>query len=73
VWARDELAKVLRTQGARPLSEPSVTIPGGADAFEEDGELSSRDQDDRLAGLVEALASTTRMILAARSQQSIAG
>lgn len=68
LWARDELVKALRTQGARPIAEPSVTIPHAADAFDEDGELRSDEQSTRLDGLLDTLATTTRAVLAARAR-----
>lgn len=67
VWARDELVKVLRTQGARPLAEPSVAIPRGADAFDESGKLVNAAQHERLSGLLDTLATTARTVRAALS------
>lgn len=67
VWARDELVKVLRTQGARPIAEPSVTVPLGQEAFDDDGALRNGDATERLRGLVEQLASTVRALREARA------
>ena len=72
VWARDELAKVVRTQGARAIHEPSVTIPGAADAFDDDGQLRSQSQRDALAGLVAELAKTARLVRDARQRAAAA-
>lgn len=67
VWARDELLKVLRTQGARVVTEPSFTLPDGATAFTEDGTLVSEQAREQLIALLEALAAATRSLLAARA------
>lgn len=70
LWARDELAKILRTQGARPITEPSVTIANGADAFAEDGTLRNAAAMERLEGLLAQLATTVRQLRAARAAQA---
>lgn len=67
VWARDELVKVLRTQGARPISEPSITIPNGATAYAEDGTLANTEANDRVRELVEQLVAMVRMLRQARA------
>lgn len=68
VWARDELVKALRTQGARPLHEPSVTIPLGHEAFDDDGSLKNADAQERLSGLVASLVDTIHALRAARAR-----
>lgn len=68
VWARDELAKVLRTQGARPIIEPSVTIPKGDAAFTDDGDLLSDELTDRLRTLLDELLAMVRMLREARER-----
>jgi chromate reductase len=72
VWARDELVKVLRTQGARPLAEPSVTIAHGNEAFDVDGQLRSGEATAKLQGLLDALASTVRALRTARAAAAAA-
>lgn len=52
VWARDELVKVLKTQGARPLHEPSVAVANGASAFTDEGDLTSDTAMQRLRDLI---------------------
>ena len=59
VWARDELLKSLRTQGARAVVEPSVTVPNAATAFNDDGTLVNGDLQAKLVELVTALATTS--------------
>ena len=68
VWSRDELVKVLRTQGARPIAEPSVTIPKGNTAFDHGGNLLVTAQQENLAGLVAKLAETVTVLRAARAR-----
>jgi chromate reductase len=68
VWARDELVKVLRTQGARPISEPSVTVPNGDTAFTEDGDLASEQTTERLRELLDELVAMVRMLREARER-----
>lgn len=68
LWARDELVKVLRTQGARPLADPSVTLAQVHDAFADDGELNSPEQHEKLSQLVTTLISTVRALRAARAR-----
>ncbi|MCW2926803.1 MAG: hypothetical protein JWM86_771 [Thermoleophilia bacterium] len=72
VWARDELVKVLKTQGARPLAEPSVTIPGGAAAFTDDGSLVNEDTTDRLRELLVSIADLVVTLRAARAAREAA-
>lgn len=67
LWSRDELAKVLRTQGARPITEPSLTLAKGHEAFDDDGMLRNAEQSERLRGLLEQLATTVRALRAARA------
>ena len=67
VWARDELAKVLRTQGARPMHEPSVTVPDGRDAFNDDGTLRSSEAVERLRELVQSLVDMVGTLRTARA------
>ncbi|MBC7462621.1 MAG: NAD(P)H-dependent oxidoreductase [Thermoleophilia bacterium] len=62
VWARDELLKSLRTQGARAVVEPSVTVPNAATAFNEDGTLTSAELQAKLVALVTALGVTSRTV-----------
>jgi len=66
-WARDELVKVLRTQGARPIHEPAVSVPRGAEAFDDDGALSSAQTTDRLVDLLGQLGRTIEQLRAARA------
>jgi chromate reductase len=72
VWARDELVKVLRTQGARPIAEPSVTIPKGDTAFDDEGDLLVSAQRENLAGLVAELAETVTALRVARARAAAA-
>ncbi len=72
VWSRDELVKVLRTQGARPIAEPSVTIPKGDTAFDDDGNLVVSSQQENLTGLVATLAETVTALRAARAHAAAA-
>ncbi len=67
VWARDELVKVLRTQGARPISEPSITVPNADTAFTEDGLLANDEANDRLRVLIDELVAMVRMLREARA------
>lgn len=62
VWARDELAKVLRTQGARPIVEPSVTVPTAHEAFDDDGDLVTAATRERLVQLLDELAAMVRLL-----------
>ncbi|MCW2971800.1 MAG: NAD(P)H-dependent oxidoreductase [Thermoleophilia bacterium] len=62
VWARDELLKSLRTQGARAVVEPSVTVPNAATAFQDDGSLANAELQQKLVELVTALGSTARAV-----------
>ena len=66
VWARDELVKVLRTQGARPISEPSVTIPKGDSAFTDDGMLANDEAHERIRKLLDEVVVTVGMLRDAR-------
>lgn len=68
VWARDELTKALRTQGARAVDGPQVAVPRGDVAFAEDGTLLNRDTQERLRELVAALAHTARLVRDARAR-----
>lgn len=72
VWARDELVKVLRTQGARPISEPSVTIPNGDAAFTEDGLLANTEANDRVRALLDELVAMVGMLREARAATAAA-
>lgn len=72
VWARDELVKVLRTQGARPISEPSITIPNGATAFTEDGLLANAEANDRVRELLDELVAMVVMLREARATAAAA-
>ncbi len=72
VWARDELVKVLRTQGARPISEPSVTIPNGATAFTDDGLLATTEANDRVRTLLDELVAMVVMLREARATAAAA-
>ena len=67
VWARDELVKVLRTQGARPISEPSVTIPNGDTAFTDDGMLANAEANERVRELLDELVAMVTMLREARA------
>jgi chromate reductase len=67
VWARDELVKVLRTQGARPISDPSVTIANGATAFAEDGSLERAATAERLVQLLDEVAAMVGLLREARA------
>lgn len=71
-WARDELAKSLRTQGARVVAEPSVAVPNAATAFDDDGELRSSAARAQLAALLQALAATAQQLRAARAVRASA-
>ena len=64
VWARDELAKALRTQGARPIVEPSVTLADADNAFDANGTLKHAGGRARAGELV---AATVEMALALRA------
>ncbi|MCW2920672.1 MAG: hypothetical protein JWL76_546 [Thermoleophilia bacterium] len=68
VWARDELVKVLRTQGARPISEPSVTIPAGDLAFTDDGTLANAEANERVRELLDELVAMVVMLREARAK-----
>ncbi len=68
VWARDELVKVLRTQGARPISEPSVTVPKGDTAFADDGTLINAEANERVRQLVDELVAMVRRLREARER-----
>ena len=72
VWARDELVKALRTQGARPIAEPSATIAHGNEAFDMDGQLRSGEAAAKLRGLLDALASTVGALRTARAAAAAA-
>lgn len=72
VWARDELVKVLRTQGARPISEPSITVPDGATAFADDGLLNSAEANDRVRQLLDELVAMVVMLRHARAAAAAA-
>ncbi|MCB0878157.1 MAG: NAD(P)H-dependent oxidoreductase [Thermoleophilia bacterium] len=72
VWARDELVKVVKTQGGRAIAEPSVTIPSVASAFDDDGQLRSSDQRAALDQLVASLASTAATVRSARARARMA-
>jgi chromate reductase len=72
VWARDELVKVLRTQGARPISEPGVTIANGATAFTEDGALASAAAAERLVELLDEVAAMVALLREARAAAAAA-
>ncbi len=72
VWARDELVKVLRTQGARPISEPSVTIPAGHQAFTDDGDLSNAEARERVRELLDELVAMVTMLREARAKADAA-
>ncbi|MCW2949968.1 MAG: NAD(P)H-dependent oxidoreductase [Thermoleophilia bacterium] len=60
VWARDELLKSLRTQGARAVVEPSVTVPNAATAFADGGSLRNTELQAKLVELVTNLATSAR-------------
>lgn len=70
VWARDELAKVLRTQGARPIIEPSVTVPTAHQAFDDEGDLTSAATRERLVQLLDELVAMVRLLREAAAQQA---
>jgi len=65
-WARDELMKVLKTQGARVLAEPKLALAAANVAFADDGTLLSADAGGRLSGLVAALVDQVRALRTAR-------
>ncbi|MCW2923592.1 MAG: NAD(P)H-dependent oxidoreductase [Thermoleophilia bacterium] len=69
-WARDEMLKVLRTQGARVVAEPKLALAAAHEAFDADGVLKSPDALERLDGVVVALADTARALRAARAERS---
>ncbi len=68
VWARDELVKVVRTQGARPIHEPGVTIPRAADAFDDDGDLRSDTHREALRELLAAFVDIATRVRDARER-----
>jgi chromate reductase len=70
VWARDELAKVLRTQGARPIVEPSVTVPNAHQAFDDDGDLMTAATRERLVQLLDELAAMVRLLREAAARRA---
>jgi chromate reductase len=70
VWARDELAKVLRTQGARPIIEPSVTVPTAHQAFDDDGDLTTAATRERLVQLLDEVAAMVRLLREAAARQA---
>lgn len=72
VWARDELAKVLRTQGARPIVEPGVTVANGQAAFNDDGTLVSEATTDRLRELLDEVVAMARMLREAAATRTAA-
>lgn len=65
-WARDELAKSLRTQGARVVRDPSVAVPNAETAFTADGDLVSATQRDKLRDELTVLVESARMVRTAR-------
>jgi chromate reductase len=72
VWARDDLAKVLRTQGARPIVEPSVTVPTAHQAFGDDGDLTTAATRERLVQLLDELAAMVRLLREAAAARTAA-
>lgn len=67
VWARDELAKVVRTQGGRAIVEPGVAIATADTAFADDGSLRSAATQERLVELLAGLRATVELLRAARA------
>lgn len=72
VWARDELIKSLRTQGARVVTEPSVAVPNAATAFDQDEALASPDLQEKLLQLVTNLGTTAAAVRTARARVAAA-
>jgi chromate reductase len=66
VWARDELIKALRTQGARAVVEPQVAVPSAANAFDEHGHLGHAPTRAKLSELLGNLADQARAVRNAR-------
>jgi chromate reductase len=59
-WAQAELRKVLATAGARVLDK-DLPLPYALEAFDEDGRLSDRDVEARLAEIVGELVEQARI------------
>lgn len=72
VWARDEMVKALRTQGARVVVDPQFAVPNAATAFDDDGELVQSDARANLAALLDALAAQARAVRDARARLATA-
>ncbi|MCW2960709.1 MAG: NAD(P)H-dependent oxidoreductase [Thermoleophilia bacterium] len=68
VWARDEFMKSLRTQGARAVDEPKVTIPSSHSAFGPDETLTNTALSGRLVELLDNLVAQARLVRAARDR-----
>ena len=73
VWARDELVKSLRTQGARAVTEPKVAVAAAHQAFDDSGDLRHAPTRTRLGELLQALAAQARALREARTVAATPG
>lgn len=71
-WARDELAKVLRTQGARVISDPALAIPTAHTAFNDNNQLKNSIQQEKLEALIASLIEQVLLVKSAKQQREIA-
>lgn len=67
VWAQGELRKVLGATGARVV-DLELPVPNAEDAFDENGGLVEREQEEQLRGILAELRDAAQRHAAARAQ-----
>ncbi len=67
VWAQAELRKALAAAGARVI-DLELPVPNADEAFDEDGSLSAREQEEQLRGILVELRDAAERHAAAQAQ-----
>ncbi len=67
VWAQAELRKALAAAGARVI-DLELPVPNADEAFDEDGSLSEREQEEQLRGILVELRNAAERHAAAQAQ-----